>query len=43
MNKKKIGIFILGLLFIFVPLFIYIFLIDHEDKVALTPDMILGG
>lgn len=40
MNKKKIGIFILGLLFIFVPLFIYIFLIEHEDKVALTSDMI---
>lgn len=40
MNKKKMGIFILVLLFIVVPLFMYIFLIEHEDKVALTPDMI---
>ncbi|MGG2017975.1 hypothetical protein [Bacillus sp. S10(2024)] len=40
MNKKKIGIFILGLLFILVPLYMYIFLIEHEDKVALTSDMI---
>ncbi|MDC2865084.1 hypothetical protein [Bacillus sp. BP-3] len=40
MNKKKIGIFILGLLFILVPLCMYIFLIEHEDKVALTSDMI---
>ncbi|WP_020060250.1 hypothetical protein [Bacillus sp. 123MFChir2] len=41
MNKKKIGIIILGVLFILVPLYIYIFLIEHEDKIALTPDMIL--
>lgn len=40
MNKKKIGILILGILFILVPLFMYIFLIEHEDKVALTSDMI---